>query len=128
MSRFERMLEKLADGISSQQAEDALRRLRDLESSKPSKDQLLRGAGLGAVAGPTAGALGRLIAGGPKRTLANVGRDIASQAVTGAVYGGGLPFARHKLDAEAEKRKLKEYLGYKPKGQLGQRIEKTLGV
>lgn len=128
MIRFEAMLEKLADGISTQQAEDALRRLRDLESSKLTKGQLVRGAGLGAVAGPAVGALGRLISGGPKRTLTNVGRDVASQAVTGAAMGGGLPFVRHKLDAEAETRKLKEYLGYKPKSQLGQRIEKTLGV
>jgi len=117
------------EGISTQQAQDALRRLRDLEDSKPTAGQLLRGAGVGAIAGPVAAGVSRVISGGVKRGLAGTARDIAGQAASGAIYGGAIPFARHHLESGVEKKKLKGYLDtHDRQNRLQGQIKKTLGV
>lgn len=114
--------------LTSRDAQDAMRRLRDLEASKPTAGQLLRGAGVGAVAGPVASAVSRGITGGAKRGVVGAAREIAGQAASGAIFGGGIPYARHHLETGVERQKLKEYLGQKPSTRLRGRITKTLGV
>lgn len=131
MTRFGAMLEELvkaADAVTGSEAMDAMRRLRDLEAAKPTAGHLLRGAGVGAIAGPVASAASRFVAGGAKRGALGAARDIAGQAASGAIYGGAIPFARHHLETGVQKQKLKEYLGHKPKGRLRGQIKKTLGV
>jgi hypothetical protein len=130
-------LTKLAEegGITTQEAHEAFKRLRGLEKSAPSKGRLLRGAGVGAVAGPVAGALSDIIMGGSEgkgkglaKALAVGGRKILARSATGAMYGGALPFARHKLERAAEMQKLREYVGEKKRGKLRGKIKKVTGL
>lgn len=125
------------EGVSTGEAAHAFRRLRKLEKSAPTKGQLLRGAGVGAVAGPAAGALADFIQGssgpggakkGIGRALAAGGRKILARAGTGAIYGGALPYGRHKLEREVELQKLREYVGEKKRGKLRGKIRKTVGL
>ena len=123
------------DGITTQEAHDAFKQLRGLEKSKPSKGKLLRGAGVGAIAGPVAGALSDVIMGGGQgkgkgiaKAMAAGGRKILARAGTGAIYGGALPYARHKLEREAQMQKLREYVGEKKRGKLRGKIKKMTGI
>lgn len=138
---FEAMAEELLkiaeEGVSTQEASDAFRRLRSLEKSAPTKGQLLRGAGVGAIAGAGAGALADVIQGSggggdaKKRlgkVLATGGRKVLARATTGAIYGGALPYARHKLERGAEMQKLREYVGERKRGMLRGKIRRVTGL
>lgn len=125
------------EGVTSQEAGEAFKRLRKLEKSAPSKGTLLRGAGVGAVAGPVAGALSDIIigssgAGGAKKGLATAlavgGRKVLARSITGSTYGGALPYAKHKLEREVEMQKLREYVGEKKHGKLRGKIRKMTGL
>jgi hypothetical protein len=63
-----------------------------------------------------------------KRGLWRSGRGMAGAALSGAVLGAGLPVARGYLHREAEKEKLREYLGVSKRGKLRRRVKKQLGV
>ena len=121
-------LDKLASEVTSEQAAVALKKLRTLEKSKPTGGELARGAAVGAVAGPVAANLSKVIAGGPKAGLTKSLREIAGQAASGAVYGGGLPFVRHRLERAAEMQKLREYAGEHKRGTLRGKIRKATGL
>lgn len=125
--------------ITTREAEDAFRRLRGLERSAPSKGSLMRGAAVGALAAPAVGALVDVISpkalgGGaaPKikmlRSLGRGTRKILGRSVQGAAYGGALPYARHRLEREAEMQKLREYVGEKKRGKLRGKIRKATGL
>jgi hypothetical protein len=120
-------MSKLAD-VSAEEAASAYKRLKQLDKDKPTVGQLGRGALVGAVAAPTAGIVSKMIAGGPKKGLVEGARNLAGQAASGAIYGGGMPYVRHKLEHRAEEEKLKDYLGKSKRGKLRGQIQKTLGV
>lgn len=138
-------LSKIASTVSSKDAVEALGRLRDLESSKPKPSEIARGALAGGVAG-TASSLARgLVSGGVRQSVGDalkaptavgkVGR-LAGSALQGlgtsmagsAAFGATLPFVRRRLDQEAEKAKLREYLGVASGGKIRREAKKVLGV
>lgn len=139
-------LEKMAEGISSVEALQAVKKLRDLEANKPKPDEIARGALAGGVAG-TASTLARGIVTGDlakgvgnavrgstnlRGALWNMGKGVAKgvggSLVGSAAFGATLPFARRFLDQEAEKAKLKNYLGQGRSSRTLQTVKETLGV
>lgn len=133
----EELLKLAEEAVSTQEAADAFRRLRSLEKSAPTKGKLLRGAGVGALAGAGAGALSDIIMGSSGggstkkrlgKALAVGGRKVLARATTGAIYGGALPYARHKLERGAELQKLREYVGEKKRGLLRGKIRRVTGL
>ncbi len=137
-----------------EEAEGALKKLRKLEEEKLTGGQLARGALTGAIVGPGAalaskgvsGDLTKGIKGGVRKALKKAGpsrlgkakalggalvggiRGLGGSAASGAVFGAGLPVVRRKLDVEAEKEKLEQYLGRSRRGQFAGEVRKTLGV
>lgn len=131
LSEMNMLPEKVAESghTSREDAEAALKRLRRLERSEPTADQLMRGAAVGAVAGPAIGMTSRLIEGGLKgKGLLGTGRAVAGQATSGALLSGVVPYVRYKLDLEAEKEKIRDYLGTSSKGKLRGQIKKRTGL
>ena len=129
------LLKLAEDGVSTGEALEAFKRLRKLEKSAPTKGQLLRGAGIGAVAGPAAGAIADVIQGGAggagkglTKALTAGGRKLLARASTGAIYGGALPYARHQLERQAELEKLRSYVGESKRGKLRSKIRKVTGI
>lgn len=125
-----------APGITREEAERALTRLRKLESSKPTVDELKRGTILGAAASPVATVASRAIGGDPLlgqrvrdatsalkglsggsklRAAAKIpvlaARNLGASATMGAFFGGGLPAIKSEIEREAERSKLRTYLG-----------------
>lgn len=125
-----------APGITREEAERALTRLRKLESSKPTVDELKRGTILGAAASPVATVASRAIGGDPLlgqrvrdatsalkglsggsklRAAAKIpvlaARNLGASATMGAFFGGGLPAIKSEIEREAERSKLRAYLG-----------------
>jgi hypothetical protein len=102
--------------ISEGEAEYSLQRLKRLEQGRPTADQLARGAAVGAAVGPIASLAFRTIAGKSVRAptdqqfLPRV-RQLAAQAGHGAIFGGAMPAVTNKLEREAEKSKLRTFLG-----------------
>ena len=123
-SMLEELTKICADDITQSEARRSLARLKSLESQRTG--ELLRGAGVGAAAGPVIGAVGRAVSGAakPRKLL----RDVASQAATGAMFGGALPFARTQLERAVEREHLKDYLeGGRRKG-FRRTVARTIGV
>jgi hypothetical protein len=98
-------LEKLG-AISHEQARRSLDRLSTLEQTKPTGGQVARYGALGAMTVPAIGALGNVIAGKPLGGA----REIASQAVKGALTAGAVPFAQKALDRRAEMGTLQKFM------------------
>jgi len=105
----------LKNNISEDEARFALQRLKRLEEGKPTRDQLMRGMGVGAAVGPLASLAFRSIAG--KRVRAPTDqqffphfRQLAAQAGHGAIFGGLMPAVTNRLEREAEKSKLRNFL------------------
>lgn len=145
-------LTKIADNVSSQEAIAAVKRLRELDANKPTADQLARGALTGALVGPAAalanravsGELGKGISSGVSQAMsaptrggkalglgkALVGgiRGLGGAAAGSAVVGAGLPSVRRHFDQEAEKAKLRDYLGQSRGGHVRTSVKKALGV
>lgn len=125
-------LTKLADEVSSTEAVTALKRLKKLEKSKPTLGEIGRGTLVGATAGPLATLAHRAIAGpagraGIKALYPGV-RPLLAAAGYGGVFGGAMPAARHKLEREAEKQKLREFVGQSRRGKVRGTVKKYMGV
>lgn len=110
--------------ISEGEAEYSLQRLKRLEQGRPTADQLARGAAVGAAVGPLASLAFRTIAGKSVRPLTDQTflpkiRQVAAQAGHGAIFGGAMPAVTNKLEREAEKSKLRKFLGQQPPQEEG---------
>lgn len=127
-----------APAISQEEATTALSRLKGMDTSRMTGEQARRGAALGAVAAPVltvaqkaiagdpvvgrpaeaamkafraipAGAPGRLRALGKVPVMA--ARNLAGAAAIGAIGGGVMPTVKHEVEREAERGKLRTYIG-----------------
>jgi len=123
-----REAEKVAEEVTKTEAQVALRRLKKLEKKKPSLGELGRGAAAGAVVGPVAATASRMVSGGWRRGVIKNIRDVAAPAASGAVFGSLLPTARHHLERESEKEKLRDFIEQSPRSKLRRKLKKTLGV
>jgi len=104
-----------------EEAYAALQRLKDLERTKLTKDQMIRYGALGGTTGIGIGAIGDLIEGGKipfgynpelprgKRAVGVV-RNMAASFAKGALSAGAVPLIRTNLDREAEIGTLKDYV------------------
>lgn len=113
-----------APSISEDEARYALQRYRRLEEGKPTRDQLARGAAIGAAVGPLASLAFRSIAGKSVRAATDQQflpkmRQVAAQAGHGAIFGGLTPALTNKIERDAEKTKLRSYLGQQQKQPPG---------
>lgn len=112
---------KAAPTISENEAGYSLQRLKRLEQGRPTADQLGRGAAVGAAVGPLASLAFRTIAGKSVRPVTDQTflpklRQVAAQAGHGAIFGGAMPAVTNKLEREAEKSKLRKFLGQQEDG------------
>jgi hypothetical protein len=120
--------------VTSEEAMDAARQLRRLHKSKQTKGQLLRGAVSGAAILPVfaqganiiKGKVPHLPSGGLNYN--KLGREVAGDALRGAAIGSLLPMARQHMNTEAEKEKLKRYLGTSEVGPTRSKVRRVLGV
>lgn len=149
LSAMRREMCKLcAQDVSRGEAVEALSRLRHLEKTNPTPEQLTRGALAGGIVGTVARGVGGLVSGDVTKGLGKalqekgvggkalgvakaLGRGIHSSgaaAASSATFGAGLPIVRQHLDREAEKDKLRTYLGHEEGGQLRRTSKKYLGV
>lgn len=142
---------KLAE-VGYGEASVALKKLQKLEAEAPTGGELARNALAGAMVGPVMGTVSQLVAGrqplqealgafreglpGAAKTyrgawakgLKGTGRGMAASALSGSVLGAGMPLVRGYLHREAEKEKLRDYLGESPRGKLRGKIKQELGV
>lgn len=149
---FDRELLKMGESpeaVSTDEARAALKRLRQLDKTKPTAEQLTRGAITGAMVGPAAALASRAVAGGDglrkamrsktlggkalgtAKALLGGTRNLGGAAASGAVFGAGLPTVRSQLDQRAEKQKLRDYLQMSNKGTAGRlrgRVTRAIGV
>lgn len=108
-------LQKLG-AVDPEEARRALDKLDTLEKTKADPAQVARYSALGAVAGPTAGAVGDIISGtkpfgmGAGGGVKGVLRNIAAQSAKGAIGLGAVPLVRHALDRKAEMGTLQQYM------------------
>lgn len=129
-------LSKLAVAVSKEDAEKSLKRLRSLNESAPTVGEMGRGAAVGSLVMPLSGLAWRAIAGAKGRVAGPKGpgqlwpgaRPMAATAAQGAVLGSLLPAGRHKLEQEAEKQKLREYVGHTRRGTLRGKVKKYTGL
>lgn len=110
--------------VTSSQAQDSLKRLKELKELR--EGELARGAAVGALAGPLITGAGRLLSGAksPKRAV----RQLASDAFTGASFGGALPFVRNQLEQTVAKEKLRDYVAEGRSPTVRRRVKRSLGV
>jgi hypothetical protein len=124
-------LRKLAAATvpTAAEARDALKRINDLEATKPTAEQMLRygtlggasGLGIGAVTDMMRGkipykptdAAGGLLKG--RAALVHVGRNVAADFAKGALGGGAVPLLRHHVDRDVEMQRLRAYVESRPK-------------
>lgn len=140
------------DGVTASEAAQAYSRLKKLESSAPTRGELARNAISGAAVMPAVHTASSLVAGTQplqkalhdfrvgaagaapsmgkafKKGLVSTGRGVLGSALSGAVLGAGLPMLRTHLHREAEKEKLRQYLGTSSGGKLRQKVKRQLGV
>lgn len=139
--------------VSTVEAVQALKRLRKLEATKPKPEELARGAIAGGIVGTGAGLASTALSPGGLSNLASgfkgtfsrgvkgvptslakgalhAGRAILAPAAGSAVFGAGLPVVRSHLDREAEKEKLRQYLGDEQgkRSKMRKTITRRLGV
>lgn len=124
---FDEMGKLASKPVTKSDAERNLRKLRTLETGAPTRGELLRGAGMGALAGPMISAASKTVAGGWQKGLSSNLRDVAGQAITGAAYGGALPFLRHRTEHGVARKRLKSYAEEGRGGKLKKKIQRTLG-
>lgn len=127
--------------VSREEAEQALGRLQNLESTKPTAGELARGAAVGAAITPLATLAGRVVSGdkllgdlaektegikNPKLRTLGKGvaalRNLGSSAASGAFFGGAIPAVRGEVEREAERKKLRNYLGQPQPDGLARRV------
>jgi len=122
---------KLADATvpTAAEARDALKRINELEATKPTIDQMKRygtlagvsGLGIGVVTDLMRGkipykptdAAGNLLKG--RAAVMNVGRNVAAGFAKGALGGGAVPLLRHHVDRDVEMQRLRAYVESRPK-------------
>lgn len=142
-------LEKLcAREVSRGDAVSALAKLKELENTRPTPEQVTRGAVAGGLTGIIAKGAGGLVSGDVAKGLASglkapgvggklvgagkaLGRGLhgsAAAAASSAAFGASLPVIRSHLDREAEKNKLRTYLGQGGGGRVQQTSKKYLGI
>lgn len=131
-------LTKLADAVSSADAISAMKQLKKLKEKKPRTGELLRGAAVGSVVIPLAGAVADIIspaalgAAAPKikalRMLGRGARKVIGRSAAGAMTGSLLPAGRHALEREVEKQTLREFVGQKSRGKVRGTVKRYLGV
>lgn len=100
-----------AGTISPEEAHQSLKRLKSLNSSKPTFGQVGRYGALGAAAAPIAAAVSNVIRGKP--SFEGGLREIAAKGVGGAITGGAVPLVRSHMDRNAEAVTLRKYLAQK---------------
>lgn len=110
--------------VTRADAQSALEHLEELEATRPTTGQLLRGAALGATIGPISSNVNKLISSGHLNTP----REIAGQVAGGLLFGTAMPYAKHELDSGAERRKLRNYVDAGHGGRLATQIENKLGT
>lgn len=145
MHSMRQELEKIAEGTSTAEAVEALRRLKELEANKPSASQIARGAVAGTAAGLAAQVAREGVSGGLKKGIGEalkaptvkgklwgLGKgaltNLGATAAGSAAFGATLPMARQYLDSGAEKARLREYLGTSKRGRTRREVAKVLGV
>lgn len=142
-------LSKMAgEDVSRSDAVQALARLKKLEDERPTPAQLSRGALAGAIVGPASLASNKLVSGGLKGALSGAAKgqgvkgkavgvakglwggtkQLGGAAAGAATFGALMPVVRGHLDREAEKDKLRNYLGENDKSTLRRASKKYLGV
>lgn len=109
-AELEHELQKEAEAaVTPEAAQDSLRHLQELNRTRPSGDQLQRGAAVGALVGPVAASMSKTIAGTWKPSAVGNLRELAASSASGAVFGGLMPAVRHKLESRAETGKLEQF-------------------
>lgn len=110
--------------ITDDEAEKAYDQLQSLEKARPSRPQIQRYAALGAVAGPTIGAISDVIKGqaplgylrraaggtGFRSQIKPMARNLAGNATAGALSSGAVPLVRAHLDRKAHMGTLQNYV------------------
>lgn len=114
---------KAAADVTRDDASAALDRLKRLEGGRPTSGQLLRGAAIGALTGPLASNVNKLISKGEFHSP----REIAGQVAGGLIMGTAVPLVRQKIESSAERKTLKDYVNAGHGGRLATQIQGTLG-
>jgi hypothetical protein len=100
--------------ITPEQAQKSLDQLDSLEKSKPTPGKIGRYAAVGAVSGPAISLMKATIQGKPyfkdATRLGQKLRHVAGESAAGAMTSGLIPIARHRMDQNAEKEKLRAFL------------------
>jgi hypothetical protein len=120
----EGQLKTAAYDVTREDAHAALERLQRLESGRPTRGQLLRGAAIGSVMGPLASNASKLISKGEFHSP----REVAGQVAGGLIMGTAVPLFRQKVESTAERRTLKDYINAGHGGRLATQIESKLGT
>lgn len=114
--------------VSPEEAVAAHKQLQRLTKSAPTKGQLLRGAVSGAAILPMFAVGANLIKGKAPKTLGQFGREAAADALRGAAIGSVLPLTRQHMNVEAEKEKIRRYLGTSELTPTRSKVRRVLGV
>jgi hypothetical protein len=152
MNKMQSAFLKFASDVTYTEASTALQKLKKLEAENPTKGELARNAMAGAAVMPVMGTVSGLVSGKQplvealrnyreglpgagatrsaawKKGLSGTGRGMAASAVSGMALGAGMPLVRGYLHREAEKEKLRQYLGEKKRGKLRNKIKRTVGL
>lgn len=108
-------LEKLG-AVSADEARRSFDQLQALDQSKPTLGQVARYGLLGAAAAPAVHAIGNLVEGKPP--IEGM-RELAGQAVKGAIGMGAVPLLRQHLDRRAAYGRLKKFMTQEHVGDYG---------
>lgn len=114
-------LAKVAE-VTREQAQHAMERLDDLEHQRPTMGQLGRGALVGAMVGPIASNVSKLVSEG----RFSKPREIAGQIAGGTIFGTATPLLKHKVETGTERRTLRNYIESGQAGRLANQIESKL--
>lgn len=112
---------KQAEGISQQEARHSLQRLKRMNETSPTIEDIGRGSMVGATVSPVASIVGRALTGDPLlgerarqvqgiRRVGMGARNLSGAATMGAFFGGVMPALKSRLDRQAEEGKLRNYL------------------
>lgn len=145
-----RALSKIAAPVTEEDALRSLRRLEELNSSKPKGSDLVRGSIIGSGVGTVASAANQLVSGkaqeafrsalanrqpgwgglarGIGRGAATMGRNMAGTAASSAVVGTLAPIAKRVGDERAEINRIQSYLGEGNATPLRRGITEYTGV
>jgi hypothetical protein len=150
--RFYFMLEELtklcASDVSRAEALEAQAHLKRLEEEKPAPEEITRGTVAGGLVGLASNIARSTVKGDLPRAISNavhtptvkgkalaLGKSLAtglhdSAAATAgsATFGALMPHVRGHLEREAEKDKIRQYLGTAEGGEVRRKSKKYLGI